>query len=53
MRYEVMITKKHWLTVEASSDAEAFDLAEEMIPIFPSEFNDTQMEITGTWEENE
>lgn len=44
-RYEVMITKRHWVEVEAESNEEAFLLAEEQIPTFTSSFEDGEMEI--------
>ncbi len=45
--YEVLITKRHWVTVHAGDDAEAFELAEEIIPTFSSAFEDTDMDIVG------
>lgn len=46
--YTVMITKTHWVDVVAESEDAAYDMAEDLIPSFSSEFEETEMEITET-----
>lgn len=43
--YEVMIVKTHWVTVQAETEDEAFELAEDKIPTFSSAFEECEMEI--------
>lgn len=48
--YTVMVEKTHWLEIEADSEKEAFDIAEEETPTFSSEFEETEMSIINTEE---
>jgi len=45
-KYEVLITKRHWVEVIAATEEEAFRFAEDSIPSFSSDFEDGEMEIT-------
>ena len=45
IRYEVAMTFKHWVVVEAESEEEAFSLAEELIPTFSSDLEDYEAEL--------
>lgn len=49
--FGIMITKRHWVEVQAESEDEAFLLAEELIPSFSSAFEDGEMEIVEAYEE--
>ena len=49
-RYEIMITKRHWVEVTAETEEEAFLIAEDQIPSFSSSFEDGEMEIVETEE---
>lgn len=50
MQYQVMIEKTHWVIVEADSEDEAFALAEDLVPTFSSQFEDTEMSIMQSLE---
>lgn len=45
IKYEVAMTFKHWVVVEAESEDEAFSLAEDQIPSFVSDLDDYEAEL--------
>ena len=44
-KYEVSMTFRHWIVVEAESEDEAFKRAEDMIPTFTSDLEDYDAEV--------
>lgn len=45
MKYEVAMTFRHWVEVEADSIEEAFELAENMLPSFVSDLESYEAEL--------
>lgn len=45
MKYEVAMTFRHWVEVEADTEEEAFLLVEDKIPTFVSDLEDYEAEL--------